>query len=962
MNKTDQAIQFVCQAIEPFEDRIDILFRELELATRWQRPSILLAIYSSEYVCTDAMTALKDRLADMVQFVQHIQVGNDENSDIPLFLSELADLDKSIFFIEGLRWGGGREGTRAYRALNIGREYFIDRRIRVVFWLTENEANDLARYAPDFWSYRHRVVEFIDPPSSEQVSARTLESFWQGIGEYADRLEDIDAAIALREAMLHDLPEGDESTANRANLLFSLGILNWRRGDFEKAAHFIHTSLEIAGKIQDNWFEAVCLNAVALVKTALGRVNEAIEYLKQATSLTPDQTFHWNNLGNLYCQLDRHEEAVAALEKAIELNPLDAVSWNGLGNVYHKLGRCNEAIATYQKAIEFTPNCAYPWIGLGDVFASSERIEEAVAAYQKAVEINQRLIHPWISLGNIFEKQKRSQDALRAYQNAFEIDPNNAQLWNEQGNVYLNAGAYDEAINAYRKAIELDHRFGLPYGNLALAYSHKGKHTEAIPLYQKSIELFSSNRDKASAWHRLGNTYQQLQDYDNAIAAYQRAVELDPDNDTFKKDLDGIHNQILYRNDQDIRRNGSGYVDAAAVTYKNVTEINSQNDYGHAILSYQRAVELVVLDPHNASFRNDPNGYRHALGYLGETDAADNGEARIEDQSDVALNPGNGFAWIDLGELHYDMGNSPEAIATTKEAVTTADQSAGELFPDPVNHRFPVEQFPREAPCGHAPESQACPQVLREEPLDGESVIHWDQVQVGKDPDEIQNSTEAVEVFVAQDNEAASAAVIRYTEQSPDSASFQNDPGDEHVDLNQNAEAIAAYKKVTEINPKNARAWHTLGNLYRTSGRYREAAAAYEQAVALDPDREVFHYHLGLVHAAQRNYTDAIRAFQKVVELNPGYNLAHCTLAGYYRRLGQESEARKHIAIALPTMKDETEYNRACFEVIRGDVDQALVLLREALEKKQTSIDWVRRDPDFEFIHDDPRFKALVGE
>ncbi|MDP3186038.1 MAG: tetratricopeptide repeat protein [Anaerolineales bacterium] len=949
MNKTNQDIQFVGHDIEPFEDRIDILFRELELATRWQRPSILLAIYSSEYVCTDAKTALKNRLVDMLQFVQHIQVGNDENSDIPLFLSEIADLDKGVFFIEGLRWGGGREGTRAYRALNIGREYFIDQRIRVIFWLTENEANDLARYAPDFWSYRHRVVEFIDPPSSEQISARALESSWQGIGEYADTLEDVDAGIALREAMLRDLPEGDESTANRANLLFSLGILNWRRGDFEKAAQFIHITLEIAGKIQDKWFEAVCYNAVALVKTALGRMDEAVESLKQASSLAPGQTFHWNNLGNLYCQLDRQEEAMAALEKAIEINPLDAVSWNGLGNVYQKLGRCDNAIAMYQKAIEIAPNCAYPWIGLGDVFASSERIEEAVAAYQKALGINQRIIHPWISLGNIFEKQRRSQDAIRAYQKAFEIDPNNAQLWNEQGNVYLNADAYDEAINAYRKAIELDHGFGWPYSNLALAYSHKGKHTEAIPLYQKSIELFSSNRDKASAWNRLGNTYQQLHDYDNAIAAYQRAVELDPDNATFKKDLDEIHNdlgqvdeawttdkeaasavdqrtvepgklnpnQALFGNDQGIRRNGSGYTDETAVTYKRVTEINSQNDYGHAILDYQRAVELVVLDPHNTSFRNDPNGYHRALGYLGEADAADKGESSAEDQSDVALDPGKSFAWIDLGELHYDMRHGAEAIATTKEDVNAADQRAVGLFPD--------------------------------------------QVPVGNDPDEIQDSTDAVEVVVTTDNEAASAAVIRFTEQSPDTASLQNDPGDDHEDLNQNAEAIATYKKVTEINPKNARAWHTLGNLYRTSGRYREAAAAFEQAVSLDPDKEVFHYHLGLVHAAQKHYSDAIRAFQKVVELNPGYNLAHCTLAGYYRRLGQENEAKKHITIALPTMKDETEYNRACFEAICGNADQALVLLRDALEKKQTSVDWVRRDPDFEFVHDDPRFKALVG-
>jgi hypothetical protein len=33
-----------------------------------------------------------------------------------------------------------------------------------------------------------------------------------------------------------------------------------------------------------------------------------------------------------------------------------------------------------------------------------------------------------------------------------------------------------------------------------------------------------------------------------------------------------------------------------------------------------------------------------------------------------------------------------------------------------------------------------------------------------------------------------------------------------------------------------------------------------------------------------------------------------------------------------------------------------------ALEKKQTSYAWARRDPDFDFIRDDLRFKELVGE
>jgi len=113
-----------------------------------------------------------------------------------------------------------------------------------------------------------------------------------------------------------------------------------------------------------------------------------------------------------------------------------------------------------------------------------------------------------------------------------EMDTKNAHVWNELGNVYYNSGAYDDAIVAYSKAIELDRFFAWPYSNLALAYVQKRRFVEAILLYQRSIELFTSDKDKAVSWNRLGNVYRRLNDYENSIAAYQRADSLDPDNAT----------------------------------------------------------------------------------------------------------------------------------------------------------------------------------------------------------------------------------------------------------------------------------------------------------------------------------------------------------------------------------------------------------------------------------------------
>jgi tetratricopeptide (TPR) repeat protein len=59
-----------------------------------------------------------------------------------------------------------------------------------------------------------------------------------------------------------------------------------------------------------------------------------------------------------------------------------------------------------------------------------------------------------------------------------------------------------------------------------LSLTFQSKFEEAVPLYLQSIELFTDDAHKADAWNRLGNVYRRLNDYDNAIAAYQHAVTL----------------------------------------------------------------------------------------------------------------------------------------------------------------------------------------------------------------------------------------------------------------------------------------------------------------------------------------------------------------------------------------------------------------------------------------------------
>jgi hypothetical protein len=238
---------------EPFQDRVKQLAWELEQAIKFDRPAILLAVYRSEWVRAEAQVALVKRLRHAGQKVHHVFV-NEQNHDLPTYLRQQADHQKTVYFISGIRFGGGKDGRNAYRALNIRREYFIDYRLRVVFWLTESEAFHLPRYAPDFWAFRHRVVEFLDAHQPEQITKYGEILAWREWRStpmpHKDNAftEDTEAKIAYRKRLLLELGDDPEAMAARAELWYTLAPLYAAQGAHRKALAAYQKALQLAGR------------------------------------------------------------------------------------------------------------------------------------------------------------------------------------------------------------------------------------------------------------------------------------------------------------------------------------------------------------------------------------------------------------------------------------------------------------------------------------------------------------------------------------------------------------------------------------------------------------------------------------------------------------------------------------------------------------------------------------------
>jgi|GEM_PF-1870738 len=175
-------------------------------------------------------------------------------------------------------------------------------------------------------------------------------------------------------------------------------------------------------------------------------------------------------------------------------------------------------------------------------------------------------------------------------------------------------------------------------------------------------------------------------------------------------------------------------------------------------------------------------------------------------------------------------------------------------------------------------------------------------------------------------------------------------------------EAVDSFEKAVELDPQNAIVWQGKGYALSKLLRWEEAVDSFEKAVELDPQNAIPWQGKGLVLNILNRYEDALEAFEKTAELGMKSATLYITLACLYRKLGKEAESAEACKLARDLIERENEYTRACFEAVCGSADAALALLRTALEKKQQTADWARQDPDFEFIRDDPRFKALLDE
>lgn len=297
---------------------------------------------------------------------------------------------------------------------------------------------------------------------------------------------------------------------------------------------------------------------------AAGKAAEAQAAFGKALAADPKMTSA--RVGNARALLaaGKTAEAVAEARKATEESPNDGEAFATLGLALLAQGNWNEAISAAQEGKFKNERNVNVLAAVGKIFEDPKagNIQQATAAYQAAAAIDTDFIPAKLAVVVNLERQQKYPEALAEARKlpqsagpevqliigrllirtgnfaeavgplkiASDAMPNNAEVQAMYGTALFNTPQRAEAVDAYKKATTLAPNnldYQTTYG---LLLSMNDKNAEAIAVLEKVVN--SPGYKNTNGFTNLGYAYRNAEPVqaDKAVAAYGKALELDPKN------------------------------------------------------------------------------------------------------------------------------------------------------------------------------------------------------------------------------------------------------------------------------------------------------------------------------------------------------------------------------------------------------------------------------------------------
>ena len=333
-----------------------------------------------------------------------------------------------------------------------------------------------------------------------------------------------DRSRAKRE--LEKFIESSADDKEKAIALVYLGILALETDRYELAKFNLLRALKYDEK------SVPALVNLAIAEQKMGEFKDAEKHIRQAASLSPNDSLISTIAGNLAAGQNL-DTAIERYREGINKDKDDPYPHFNLALSLVRKGNYEEAVRHFSRAIEIAgPSeiTARSHAHLGQIYFSRGNFELSADHLEKAVKIvpdNGRFLY---NLGVVYLSLHDRQRAIDNFNKALKAGAGEASVFRSLAAAYLDLKEPALAVQSLEKALFRNPDDLSSWFLLGDTYLSEGDLLSAAQSYKKIVNITPGDVNTRDALLKLGNVYLQMERFQDAQDIFSKASELDPGN------------------------------------------------------------------------------------------------------------------------------------------------------------------------------------------------------------------------------------------------------------------------------------------------------------------------------------------------------------------------------------------------------------------------------------------------
>jgi tetratricopeptide (TPR) repeat protein len=628
------------------------------------------------------------------------------------------------------------------------------------------------------------------------------------------------------------------------------------------------------------------------------QVTRAIEEYKLALDADPNSPSLNDELADLYFRTGRVHDAEVTAKNLLKTWPDDVDAHKLLGRIY--LRRLGEGQNGASSA------------------SSGAVLDQAIAQFEKIVQLQPQSVEDRMVLGQLYTVKHEPKKAEEEFKAAQAIQPDSEDVVLNLVRLYATSGDVQHAI----------------------------KTLEAVPQEQRSPKMEFT----------LGSLYDQLKQTKEAVEAYKRAADLQPDD---LQTMDGLAQALL--NDDQLDQALKEYQQLAAADPENSEALVHIAEIQRRLGKYEDALTTVrkarKLDPSSLEAGYNEGMLLDVLGRLDQ--AAQTYQSMVDLTSHAngaytSAEKNNRSIFLErLGAVYVEQNKIDQAVATYQKMIDMGGDSAVSGYQGQVDAYRSAHQFDKSIDVARKavaanPENRDMKLMLAGELADhGQAEQGFDMAKSllkGNSDDRIVYDAIAqmnVRLRRWKDAEEALNKAEPLSTKKSEKIYLLFLRG-EVAERQKHMDAAEQYfKQVLDLDPKNAMTMNYLGYMWADKGeKLPEALKMIRKAVELEPWNGAYLDSLGWVYFKLGDYELAEDNLRQAVLRDQTDPTVHMHLGDLYEKTGRIRQAAAQWELSL------TEFAKSApADIEPGDVNKVQKKLESArvkLAKQENTLDEVK--------------------